>query len=110
MSEMRVKKPGKSYREGISIVQLMDQIFPNEAAAEEWFEGQRWPEGIACPDCDSFRFSEVKHKTMKYRCKDCRRYFSVKKGTAISPWQKWLRGPRRRTSQMCGSAGDQRRR
>ena len=27
-----------------------------------------------------------------------------------SPWQKWLRGPRRRTSQMCGSAGDQRRR
>ena len=29
---------------------------------------------------------------------------------ANSPWQKWLRGPRRRTSQMCGSAGDQRRR
>ena len=27
-----------------------------------------------------------------------------------SPWQKWLRGPRRRTSQMCGSGGDQPRR
>ena len=84
MSKMRVKKPGKCHREGVSIVQLMDQIFPDEAAAEAWFEGQRWREGICCPDCDSFRFSEVKHKTMKYRCKDCRRYFSVKKGTAMA--------------------------
>lgn len=38
---MRVRKPRKCYRPGISIVQLMDQIFPNEAAAEEWFDGQR---------------------------------------------------------------------
>ncbi len=34
-------------------------------------------------DCGSYRISEVNHKTMPYRCKECRHYFSVLKGTAM---------------------------
>ena len=46
------KGPGRAEREGISIVELFE-MFPNDAAAERWFEQQRWPNGITCPRCDS---------------------------------------------------------
>ena len=39
--------PGKSHRQGISLIELAD-LFPDEQAAREWFEGQRWPDGAHC--------------------------------------------------------------
>ena len=36
---MAKKAPGKSHREGITIVELMD-MFPTEEAATQWFEGR----------------------------------------------------------------------
>ena len=47
-------------------------------------EGSRWPNGIACPRCGALSVLEgAKHKTMPYRCRDCRKRFSAKTGTAL---------------------------
>ncbi|MYH57343.1 MAG: IS1595 family transposase [Boseongicola sp. SB0675_bin_26] len=81
---MAHKAPGRSHRKGITIVQLL-KMFPDNDTAERWFEEQRWPNGERhCPDCGSVRYSVSKNrKPMPYRCKDCRAYFSVRKGTAM---------------------------
>ncbi len=79
---MAHKSPGKSDREGITLVQLCD-MFPDEESALEWFEARVWPDGRYCPKCGSVRTHEAGHKDMPYRCSDCRAYFSVKTGTIM---------------------------
>lgn len=74
-------------------MQLAD-MFPDEAAARKWFESEVWgTTGRCCPHCGSVRTHEAKHKKSPYRCTDCRRYFSVKTGTAMAsspiPLRKW---------------------
>ena len=39
--------PGMAHREGISLLGLA-QMFPDEATARRWFEGQTWPDGDRC--------------------------------------------------------------
>ena len=74
------KAPGKHSREGLTILQLFDK-FPDDAMAEKWFEDQRWVNGRCCPDCGSINTAEMSsRKPMPYRCRDCRQYFSVRKG------------------------------
>ena len=84
--------PGKSYREHLSLMQLFD-MFPDEAAAREWFESIYWPEGRCCGHCGSTRTREASHRKMPYWCTDCRSYFSVKTGTPLAnskvPLRKW---------------------
>ena len=46
----RRKAPGKWFREGVPIVQVME-MFPDDAAAEAWFAKGRWPNGAGCPAC-----------------------------------------------------------
>ena len=81
---MTRKGLGRVDRQGLAVMELV-RMFPNDRAAEEWFEAQRWPNGITCPDCGCERYGEVSHKTMPYRCKNrkCRSYFSVRKGTVM---------------------------
>ena len=44
----------------------------------------RWPDGPACPECGSVNYGETpSHKSMPYRCRDCRKYFSVRKGSVL---------------------------
>ena len=65
---------------------VMDAMktFPSDEAAEKWFMSQRWPDGINCPHCGSSRIQEkAKHPTMPHRCRACRKFFSVKTGTAM---------------------------
>ena len=85
--------PGKSDREGITMVQLCD-MFPTEESAREWFEMRVWPDGRYCPKCGSVRTHEASHAKMPYRCSDCRGYFSVKTGTVLEnskiPLRKWV--------------------
>ncbi|MDE3262965.1 MAG: hypothetical protein OYL41_13395 [Acidobacteriota bacterium] len=46
----------------------------------------RWPDGPVCPYCDSPNVQAgAKHKTMGYRCRPCRKRFSVKTGTGRDP-------------------------
>ena len=80
---MAHKAPGKHYREGMSLVEVMRK-FPDDAAAERWFTKVRWPDGVHCPHCGSTNVQDgTKHKTMPYRCRDCRKWFSVKTGTVM---------------------------
>ena len=90
---MAHKAPGKSDREGITMMQLCD-MFPTEESAREWFEACVWPDGQYCPQCGSTRTHEAGHNHMPYRCSDCRSYFSVKTGTVMHmsrlPLRKWV--------------------
>ena len=74
---MTQSAPGKHYRNGITLVQLLE-MFPDNKTAEKWFEQTRWADGVVCPHCESENVSEVNHPTMPYRCRDCRKHFSVK--------------------------------
>ena len=85
--------PGRAYRTGISTVELF-RMFPDDKKAEKWFEDQRWPNGERyCPDCGSLNTAKATHPKMPYRCRDCRKFFSVRKGTVMQDskvgYQKW---------------------
>ena len=87
------KGPGRAYRKGITLIELT-RMFPDDKAAEKWFEEIRWPNGERyCPSCGSCSTGVVKHPTMPYRCRDCRKHFSVRKGTVMEcskmGLQKW---------------------
>ena len=86
--------PGKSFREGISIMQLAD-MFPSEESAVAWFEKSRWPEGRRCPYCGGEEtFENPGRKPMPYRCRSCQEYFGTRTGTVIEnsrlPVKKWV--------------------
>lgn len=88
--------PGKSHREGLSLVQFLD-LFPDEASAREWFETARWGEKRTCPRCGSDRTAPVPSENpMPYHCGACRKYFSVKTGTVMQssklPLRTWVIG------------------
>ena len=88
----KYKAPGKSHRVGITMLDLA-QMFPDENVARAWFEGIIWADGRVCPNCGSDDTHEASHAKMPYRCRACRRYFSVKTGTVMAqspiPLQKW---------------------
>ena len=74
---------GRNDREGLSLPQLFD-LFPDDTVAEQWFAAVRWPEGPYCPHCGDWNVqSGAKHPTMPYRCRACRKRFSVKTATAM---------------------------
>lgn len=80
--------------ETISFYQFFQQ-FPDEEAARLFFEGKRWDDTPYCGHCGSTEVSECKdHIPMPYRCKDCRKHFSVRTGTVLAesrlPLHKWL--------------------
>ena len=84
---------GKSKRIGLDVFELFD-LFPNEATATEWFENVFWANGRVCGHCGSQRTSVTKNKKpLPYRCKDCRKFFSVRHGTVMQhskvPLRKW---------------------
>ena len=85
--------PGRSHRAGMTVVELL-RMFPDDATAEKWFEKQRGPNGRFCPDCGSTNTAVVaSRKPMPYRCRDCRKHFSVRKGMVMQSsklgLQKW---------------------
>ncbi len=80
---MARKAPGRHERQGLSLVDIT-RIFPDGATAEEWFVKNRWPAGACCPECASLNVQErPTRKPQPYRCRDCRKDFSVKTGTLM---------------------------
>ena len=78
----------------MSLVSFFRQ-FPDDDAAERHFINARWPDGIRCPRCDGGNVQEkAVHKSMPHRCRDCRRYFSVRTGSIMADsklgYQTWL--------------------
>lgn len=58
--------------------------FPDDDTAEAWFVEQRWPDGVHCVFCGSENVAErASRKPQPYRCRSCRRNFSVKTGSLM---------------------------
>ena len=88
------KAPGRWYRKGISLVEWF-RMYPDDGSARRWFEEVLWPNGPRCPHCGSDHISKTGcHPTMPYRCKACRKFFSVRVGTLMQSsqlgYQTWL--------------------
>ena len=85
----------RNRRVGMSIVELTER-FPDEKAARAWLEGIKWADGKPdCPYCGSLNIAVVKNeKPQPYRCRDCRKHFSLKTGTVMAdsnlPLRKWV--------------------
>ena len=92
---MAHQAPGKAHRKGIDLMTMAD-MFATEERAQQWFEAWMWPDGkLSCLRCGSAdgAYRVKSGKPMPYRCRDCRRYSSLKTGTAMEdsklPLQKW---------------------
>ena len=84
---------GKSYRKGMTLMEIIKR-FDTEEKAEAWFIEQRWPDGVICPFCESLEVSpRPTRKPQPFRCRSCRKDFSVKTGTLLHrshlPLSKW---------------------
>ena len=66
--------------------------FSTEKKAIEFFEKERWSNGVVCPTCKSKRIA--KRQLPYYRCKDCRNIFTVRSKSVFErskiKMQKWL--------------------
>jgi len=70
--------------------------FPDEHSSALWLAAIRWGAQIWCPACGSKRtfLSGVRHPrhvSQRYRCRDCKGHFSVRKGTTIQKTKVSLR-------------------
>ena len=67
----------------LSLTELFNRI-PDDAAAECWFVRARGPAGVRCPSCESDDIqSRPTRRPQPYRCRHCRRDFSVKTDTVM---------------------------
>ncbi len=78
----------------ISLLQLF-KAFPDEESARVYFEGQRWPDGPACPACgEAKRIWSNPKRAGFYRCNADLLVFTVRTGTIFErskvPLNKWL--------------------
>ncbi len=81
---MTKKAPGRNERIGLSLIEVFD-MFPDDETAEQWFAEVRWPDEVACPRCESNNVqTPTTHPTMPYRCRACRKFFSLRTGTVMA--------------------------
>ena len=81
---------------------LTNPIFHDEETARRHFEALRWPDGPICPHCGSLdNATELQGKSTRagvYKCKDCRKPFSVTVRTVMErshiPLSKCSRSPK----------------
>ena len=87
---------------------LSHKRFVDEQAAYDWVEAHLWPHGPQCPRCGVLedRITKLQGKSTRigtYKCKDCRKPFTVKVGTIFEdshiPMRLWLQG----IALMCAS-------
>ena len=83
-----------SNRRGYNNVLGLLDAFPDEAACAEHLAALRWPNGIICPLCESTRHFNRLPRPGRYWCGDCKKQFSVRKGTVYEesrlPLRKWF--------------------
>jgi transposase-like protein len=80
-------------------VDLRNPIYHDDDAARRHLEMVLWPQGPVCPRCGIMgeRITKLQGKSTRpgvYKCKDCRKPFSVTVGTVMErshiPLSKWL--------------------
>ena len=87
----KYQAPDKAFRKGLSLFER----FPDEESATQWIESIRWENGERqCPHCESKNTYEVKsRKPLPYRCRCCKKYFTVRMGMVLAespvPLRKW---------------------
>lgn len=77
---------------------LTNPIFTDADKAREHLEAVRWPDGPVCPHCgvvdEATAMQGKSHRPGLYKCKACRKPFSVTVGTVFErskiPLNKWL--------------------
>ena len=76
---------------------VRDPIFHDEDKAREHLETLLWPFGPTCPRCQGTRVTKLQGQSTRpgvYKCRDCRKPFSVTVGTVFErshiPLTKWL--------------------
>lgn len=78
---------------------ITNPIFNDDKAARKHLETLLWPDGPVCPRCGVMgdRITKLKGKSTRpgvYKCKDCRKPFSVTVGTVMErshiPLSKWV--------------------
>jgi transposase-like protein len=83
----------------MSKVNLSDPMFHDDDAAREHLETVLWPDGAVCPRCGvtGNRITKLQGKSTRpgvYKCKDCRKPFSVTVATIMErshvPLHKWV--------------------
>ena len=80
---MAQKAPGRHYRKGITLLQLA-QMFDTPEKGEAYFVAKRWPNGVICAHCSSDNVSHVvSRKPQPFRCRTCRKHFSVTTNTVM---------------------------
>ena len=84
------------YTNTISAFQFMEK-FPTESHARKYVEKQIWGDYPVCPACNNNKKGRIyKNKAREgfYRCKDCRKIFTIKMNTIFEasniPLRKWL--------------------
>ncbi len=82
--------------DSLKTLQQAIQYFSDEQVCIDTVAAMRWPDGVRCPDCIGENAKNPYYlKTQKrWKCRYCRRQFSVKVGTIFEespiPLQKWL--------------------
>lgn len=76
-----------------SLIQVLEK-FATEEQCIKHLEHLRWPTGIVCPLCGSTRHFYIITRDHKYKCADCEKTFSVRKGTIFEesrlPLRTWF--------------------
>jgi len=72
-------------------------IFADADKARDYLESVRWPDGVICPHCgaeDAYRLTGGSTRKGLYKCRACRRQFTVTVGTIFQgshiPLNKWM--------------------
>jgi transposase-like protein len=96
---------------GSKKLDLTNPIFHNDDSAREHLEGLLWPDGPVCPHCGVMgdRITKLQGKSTRpgvYKCKNCRKPFSVTIGTVMErshvPLSKWVLASQLMTSSKKG--------
>lgn len=82
--------------------------FPDERACFDYVTDSRWPQGQACPKCQSPDGYFVAERRL-WQCRDCSYQVSVTAGTIMHrshlPLSKWLLAAMRRRAQRQAGTG-----
>ena len=88
-------KPTKKEQQDIISLRKFDRQIPNEETAVAFMEARLWGDAPYCPRCGNENCYRVQNgRPMSHRCRDCKRYFSVRTGTVMAetnlPVRTWL--------------------
>ena len=83
MEKHRKSRPRKKMRPKSIGLEELGQMVGNNKAAHKWIGTILWPDGPVCPRCQGKNVHKSTHKTMPYRCRPCKRFFSIRSGTVL---------------------------